>query len=219
MKANFVELGLRNFLEVQKIQESFLEKRKNDLCDDTVLLSQFHPVITLGRTAQNSDILVDKETLEKQGIKVYPVNRGGGVTLHLPGQLVIYPIIDLNNLKKDIRYFIRFLEDWIIGFLALYDIPAYVKDDLPGIWVEDRKICFLGIGISKWISFHGLSLNISPDLRFFSFINPCGLKDLRVTSIKEELKFLPEDEELKRNLRSSYLDIFKKRGCFCGVNV
>jgi lipoate-protein ligase B len=209
MTPQFIDLGLKNFSDAEKIQENFLEKRKSGLCNDVVLISQFYPVITLGRTAQNSDILVDKATLEKQGIEIYQVNRGGGVTLHLPGQLVIYPIIDLNNLKKDIRYFIRFLEDWIIGFLALYGIPAYLKDKLAGIWVKERKICFLGIGISRWVSFHGLSLNISPDLHYFSYINPCGLKNIQVTSLKEELKFLPDDEELRRNLKDSYLDTFK----------
>lgn len=212
MTVQFIDLGLRNFLEVQKIQQDFLEKRKNNLCSDVILVSQFYPVITLGRTAKISDILVDIETLEKEDIPVHPINRGGGVTIHLPGQLVIYPIIDLSNLKKDIRYFIKTLEDWIIKFLSLYGIQGEIKDELPGAWVENRKICFIGIGISKWVSFHGLGLNISPDLRFFSYINPCGFKNLSVTSMKEELRFLPENEEIRRNLKNSYINVLEEKG-------
>jgi len=214
MIPQFIDLGLRDFLEVQEIQKEILEKRKNNLCEDTVLISQVYPVITLGRAAQDSDILVDKETLRRENVKVCRINRGGGITLHLPGQLVIYPIIDLNNLKKDIRDFIGFLEDWMIKLLSIYSIPGAVKDALPGVWVGDRKICFIGIGISKWVSFHGLSLNVSADLRFFSFINPCGLENIKVTSLKEELRFIPDFEDLKTNLKNTYQYTLEKRGYF-----
>lgn len=218
MIPQFIDLGLRNFLDVQEIQKDLLWKRKNNLCDDTVLISQFYPVITLGRGAKESDILAGKEMLVRKNIAVCQTNRGGGVTLHLPGQLVIYPVLDLRNLKKDIGFYIKFLEEWIIKLLEIYGIRARTNGINSGVWVEDRKICFIGIGISRWVSFHGLSLNISPDLECFSSINPCGIKNLKVTSLKEELRFIPQGEEIKKNLRVSLRDILEEKGFLYAVN-
>ncbi|MCM8766408.1 MAG: lipoyl(octanoyl) transferase LipB [Candidatus Omnitrophica bacterium] len=212
MKIIFIDLSLKRFEEVQSFQENILRKKKDGFGDDVILCSQFYPVITLGRNAKIEDILIDEETLKKERISLFKTNRGGGVTLHLPGQWVIYPIFDLANWKKDIKFFLSLLGNWIIKFLSLYNLKAEFDEKLPGVYIEERKICFLGIGISKWITLHGLSININPPLNYFSYINPCGIVKLKVTSLKEELKNLPPEEDLKENLLKALENEIKNRG-------
>ncbi|MCM8779193.1 MAG: lipoyl(octanoyl) transferase LipB [Candidatus Omnitrophica bacterium] len=211
MKIDFIDLGLQKFEKVQEIQEYFLAKRKKSLCENIILCSQFYPVITLGRNAKEEDILIGRERLKREGIALYRVNRGGGVTLHLPGQWVIYPILDLKGLRKDIGFYLEFLQKWIVIFLSLFKIEGKAENP-PGVWVKGKKICFLGIGISRWVTFHGLSININPDLKPFQYINPCGIKDLKVTSLKEELLYLPPAEEIKENLLKALDTLFRKEG-------
>jgi len=212
MKINFIDLGLRRFEEVQLFQKIFLEKIKNNTSNEVILLSQFYPVITLGRKAKIEDILIDKEKLEKENISIFSINRGGGVTIHIPGQWVIYPILNLANWKKDISFYLNLLHNWIVYFLSLFGIEARADKNLPGVWVKDKKICFIGIGISRWITFHGLSINIDPDLKFFSYINPCGIKKLKVTSLKEEILYLPPEEKIKENLLKAWEAVIRKEG-------
>ncbi|MCM8783492.1 MAG: lipoyl(octanoyl) transferase LipB [Candidatus Omnitrophica bacterium] len=210
MKINFIDLGLRKFNEVQSIQEDFLKKRKDSLCGDVVLFSQFYPVITLGRNAKETDILVAKKTLEERGIDIYTLNRGGGVTLHLPGQWVIYPIWNLENWKKDISFYLKFLQNWVVDFLDCFKLKATVDRKLPGVWIGEKKISFIGIGISRWVTFHGLSININPDLKLFEYIIPCGIKNLKVTSLKEEIKNLSSEEVMKKNLLMALINLMRK---------
>lgn len=212
MRINFIDLGLRRFEEVQLFQENILKNKKIGFCDEVILCSQFYPVITIGRNANDEDILIDKESLRKRKISVLRTNRGGGVTIHLPGQLVIYPILNLTNWKKDIKFYLSLLGNWIINFLLFYSLKARFDKELPGVYIEDRKICFIGIGISKWITFHGLSLNINPDLDYFNYINPCGIKKLKVTSLDKEMQNLPTEKELKENLIKSLEIEIKNRG-------
>ena len=214
MTPHFVDLGIKKFSDAQKIQEDLLSLRKNGLCPDTVLIFRTHPVITLGRSSNPKDILIEREVIERENFSIIKTNRGGGVTIHVPGQLVIYPIINLIGFNRDISAFLLFLEDWIISFLGLYGLKAARKGSLSGIWVKDKKICFIGIGISRWISFHGLSLNINPELKYFSYINPCGMKGIGVTSLYQEIGFVPGEDDLSKNLELSFSGAFESRGSF-----
>ncbi len=215
MIPQFIDFGLKNFPDLQEIQYDFLEKRKKNLCPDTIILSQVYPVITLGRSSSMGDILVEKEIIEKEKIALLKINRGGGVTIHMPGQLVIYPIIDLTCFGKDISAFLYFLENWIASFLALYGIKAGRRGSLSGVWVEDKKICFIGIGISRWVSFHGLSLNVNPDLKYFSYINPCGMKGIEITSLYQEIGAIPDENSLREKLELSFGNVLEGKGYSC----
>lgn len=212
MKVEWVDLGIKNFLDAQKVQEDFLSRRKNNLCPDTVLIFRTYPVITLGRNSNPKDILAEREVIERENFSIIKTNRGGGVTIHIPGQLVIYPIVNLINFNRDISVFLLFLEDWIISFLALYGVKAERRGSLSGVWVGNKKICFIGIGISRWVSFHGLSLNINPDLKYFSYINPCGMKGIEVTSLYQEIWSLPSENSLRKSLEASFSSVLKNRG-------
>ncbi|MCX5657373.1 MAG: lipoyl(octanoyl) transferase LipB [Candidatus Omnitrophica bacterium] len=212
MIPQFVDLGIKNFLDAQKIHEDFLSRRKSNLCPDTVIIFRTYPVITLGRSSNHKDILVEKEVIERENLSIIKTNRGGGVTIHVPGQLVIYPVVNLADFNRDISAFLLFLEDWIISFLALYGVKAERKGRLSGVWAGNKKICFIGIGISRWVSFHGLSLNINPDLKYFSYINPCGMKGIEVTSLYQEIGTVPDESNLKEDLEVSYARLLENKG-------
>jgi len=173
------------------IQQEFVEKRKAGQCPDTLLFVEHPHVITLGRNAQESNILAAPERLKQLGISVHEANRGGDVTYHGPGQLVGYPIFDVAVWKKDVRAFVQAIEAAIIRTLAGYGIVAHTRDGKEtGVYVTQAdgtpaKICAIGIHISRWVSSHGFALNLNPDLRYFQHIVPCGLT-LPVTSMAEQ---------------------------------
>ena len=157
-----------------------------------------HPhVFTIGRNFHNYDLLVTRQILKKLNITVCKIDRGGSITYHGPGQIVCYPIIDLNRGKKDIRAYIRALENIIINVLSLIKIDAHAKKELTGVWVKDKKIASIGIGVSRWVTYHGFALNVKPDLKYFSLINSCGLKDLVQTSIGKEMEGFAGIEKIK----------------------
>jgi lipoate-protein ligase B len=163
-----------------------------------------HPiVITLGRLGEKSNIFFSKEELEKRGIEIVSIDRGGEVTLHAPGQLVVYPIFNLSRYGKDLHQFLHKLEQVAIDLLADFDIVANRISGRRGVWVKGRKIASIGIGVRKWISFHGLGLNINTDLNLFSMIKPCGL-DVVMTSLRAIHKKDIDMEEVKAKMISCF---------------
>ncbi len=186
-----IDLGRQSWDTAWAMQQEFVEKRKADLVPDTLLFVEHPHVITMGRNASESNILAGREFLEQAGIAVRETNRGGDVTYHGPGQIVGYPIFDLNPWKKDVRAYVQALEAAIIRTLAGYGIEAHTRSGKEtGVYVEKpgmapAKICALGIHISRWVTSHGFALNLNPDLRYFSYIVPCGLT-LPVTSMAEQ---------------------------------
>ena len=156
-------------------------------------------MITLGRQAKKENIIKSQAELMAKGIKIANTNRGGDVTLHLPGQLIIYPIFDLRRLGRDIRLFLRNLEEAVILLLEDYGIGARRQDGLTGVWVGARKIASIGIAINNWVTSHGLSLNVDCPLDFFSLIKPCG-QDIMMTSMAQlkELNSLKMEEVRER---------------------
>lgn len=159
-----------------------------------------HPiVITLGRLGEKSNIFFPKEELKKRDIEIVSIDRGGDVTLHAPGQLVAYPIFNLLQYGKDLHLFMYKLEQVAIDLLADFDIVANRIPGRRGVWVRERKIASIGIGVRKWISFHGLGLNINTDLNLFSMIKPCGL-DVVMTSVRDIHKKDINMDEAKRKI-------------------
>ncbi len=174
-----------------------------------MILCEHPTVITLGRSADKNNILVDIDYLFENGIKIINADRGGDVTIHIPGQLVAYFIFDIKLLGRDIHRFLRKLEDVILLFLAKYDIPGERKKNLTGVWIDDKKIGAIGIGIRKWISFHGLSVNINPDMNLFSLIRPCGIKDKGVVSLAQVINQEPSRMQINDNFIEALKSVFK----------
>ncbi|MBM3252588.1 MAG: lipoyl(octanoyl) transferase LipB, partial [Candidatus Omnitrophica bacterium] len=175
---------------------------------DTIILCQHRNTFTQGRSSKNNNILISQLEIERLGIDFYAVDRGGDITYHGPGQLVVYPIFDLARYKKDLKYFLTQLEDIIIRFLRMYNISCERKCGFTGVWVGDKKIASIGIAVKKWIAYHGIAININPDLRYFSYIKPCGL-DIKMTSAAEVLnREIRIDQGLKQNLLDKFKEVF-----------
>jgi lipoate-protein ligase B len=181
------DLGFIDYGKAYEIQRQILEEVKFGSRPDTLILAEHSSVFTIGRTGCRDNILVDEQTLSKEGIEIYYVDRGGDVTYHGPGQLLIYPIVDLKRLGIRIHSFLRRLEELVIVFLNEYGVSAERKNRFTGIWVQDKKIASIGIGVSRWVTYHGLAINVDPDLHYFSMINPCGIPGLKVTSLAKVL--------------------------------
>lgn len=191
----------RNALELQR---ELLEKRKDNQIANTVLILEHPSVITLGARQSANKLLAEKSELAQKNIELVPIRRGGGTTAHNPGQLVFYPIIDLKSAKIGVTEYIRLLETIGIELLSLFGLQSRRRKGLPGLWVEDRKIASIGVKIQKWITFHGMAINVNNDLSIFDMIIPCGLDDVVMTSVFEEtgkdIKMADAKEELKKIL-------------------
>ena len=161
--------------------------------DHQVLGVQHPPVYTLGKSADETNLLASSEELDRIGAETVSIDRGGDITFHGPGQLVVYPVLDLDRIFRDLGRYLRALEDAVIGTLAEYEIAGTRVDGRTGVWVgpdergPERKICAMGIHCSRWVTTHGLALNVSTDLDYFDNIIPCGIRDRGVTSIAQEI--------------------------------
>jgi len=201
-----MDLGLREYGQVWDLQKDLLKKRISGEAMDTLILVEHPPVITLGRGASEEDILVSPEYLARRKISLFRVERGGKATFHGPGQLVAYPIIAL--LKKDVHRYLRDLEETLIRLLARLGVEGRRKRGYTGVWVGEKKIASIGIGVKRWVSFHGLALNVNTDLSYFSLIFPCGMDGRQITSLKEVLSSPVQMAEVKKLFVSSFCEVF-----------
>ncbi len=206
---HLIDLGTTDYTSAYILQKEILEKIRQKSYTDTVIFCEHPHTITLGRKVNPKSILIEILELEKRGIKVYSIDRGGDVTYHGPGQLLIYLILDLSFWGKDLRKFLRKLE--ILGLLTLKDfgIESEIREDLRGVWVKDKKIASIGIGVKNWISYHGLSLNVNTDLSYFDLIRPCGL-DVKITSMEEILKERQNVDNVKERILENLKFLFSK---------
>ena len=163
------------------IQKNYHKKVLTGKEQDTLILVEHEPVYTLGKNANDNHLLQSAS----EEIKVYRIERGGDITFHGPGQIVVYPILDLNRYIKSVSWYMRTLEKIIIDTLSDFKIKAELKDGLTGVWVGDEKIGAQGVRISRWVTMHGLALNVNTDLRYFDGIIPCGIFDYGVTSMEK----------------------------------
>ena len=187
MKLNIVKLGKLDYKEALDIQERMHQLRKDDKVDDTLLLVEHPPVLTIGRRGEEANIILAIEKLKSMGVNIYDVNRGGDVTYHGPGQIVGYPIMNLNNYGKNIKQFVGNVEKVFIRLLEKeYGIIAHTGNkEYTGVWVEDEKITAIGFAIKRWVTMHGFAFNVNTNLEHFKWIVPCGITDKGVTSVQK----------------------------------
>lgn len=181
---DFRWLGRVSYAEGLKLQEDLVEQRHQELVGDTILLLEHEPVYTIGRTRDRSS-LRDPKNLP---FPVVETNRGGQATFHGPGQLVGYLILDLNAYGRDLHHYLRELEALLVDFAAEFGITAQRREGLTGVWIDDRKLASIGVGVRKWISMHGFGLNVTSDLSGYEAITPCGISDVTMTSLSLESK-------------------------------
>ncbi len=185
MKLQYCYLGKIGYEDAQALQYRLLTLRQQNIIPDTLLLLEHYPVITLGKQAKRANIIASIDNLNRQGIQIHETNRGGDVTYHGPGQIVGYPILDLTNHGKDIRKFIRNVEDVFIQLLQHeYGICAMRDQQYTGVWVGTQKITAIGFAIKRWVSMHGFAFNVNTNLTHFQWIHPCGIMDKGVTSLQ-----------------------------------
>ena len=202
---NILDLGKSHYTDAWELQKKLQSQRISGQIDDQLLLVEHFPVYTLGKNTPKEHLL----TKESDNISIIQTDRGGDITFHGPGQLVGYPILDLNQYKRSITWYMRELEQLIIDVLKEYDINGERKKGLTGVWVEGKKIAALGVRISKWVTMHGFSLNINPDLKYYQGIIPCGIKDYGVTSMADLLgNDVPDMSEIKDTLVQHFIAKF-----------
>lgn len=226
-KVKFIDLGLKDYQEAWDYQVSLFDKAlaiksenrnlpaAQQKTTDNYLLFCEHPhVFTLGKSGDEKNLIISKEELNAVHATYHHINRGGDITYHGPGQIVGYPIIDLENFFTDIHKYMRLMEESVIQTLKEYSIDAGRITGLTGVWIDfenerkARKICALGVKTSRWVTMHGFAFNINPDLRYFAYIVPCGIQDKAVTSLEKELgkkvDFREAQEILKEKFREQF---------------
>lgn len=179
-----LRLGMTPYDEAWRLQKTLCAGRLNGEIPDHVLLLQHPPTITIGKSGKLENILVTRQELERRGVSLYFTDRGGDVTYHGPGQLVAYPVMDLRLRGRDIHRYVRDLEEVVIRTLGRFSLQGR-RIDHAGVWVGHRQVAAIGIAVRRWITMHGVSLNVNPELVHFGLINPCGLAGVPVTSIYE----------------------------------
>ena len=201
----YSNLGTVSYQEAWDLQRTIHLMRTSGAIEDTLLLLEHPHTYTLGKTADRANLIGSQEYLEKNGVSVFEIDRGGDITYHGPGQIVGYPIIDLNKWKPDTHLYLRNLEEVIIKVLAEYGIESGRKPEYTGVWVGESKIAAIGIRVSRWVTMHGFAFNINTDLELFNGIIPCGIKDKEVTSLSRLLKREININEVKQKLRDHFV--------------
>jgi lipoyl(octanoyl) transferase len=224
-KVRFEDLGLIDYKQCWEYQEKLFveiverkrENRRENLNNVTpnYLLFCEHPhVYTLGKSGDKSNLLVNEESLKSRGATFYKINRGGDITYHGPGQIVGYPILDLDNFFTDIHKYLRLLEEAIILTLKEYGLEAERSEGETGVWFDAgtpkaRKICAFGVKTSRWVTMHGFAFNVNSDLSYFENIIPCGIADKKVTSLKKELGKELDLEDVKKRMLIHIAKLFE----------
>jgi lipoate-protein ligase B len=182
-----VDLGRQPYLPVLELQRRLVRARIDGaMHDDILLLVEHDPVVTLGRGTRQTSLPLPEPVLRARGYEVVEVERGGDVTVHAPGQLVGYPIIDLQQHKPDLHWYLRQLEEAMIRGLAAFGLGAERNPGKTGVWVSGRKIGSIGVHVKRWVTLHGFALNVTTDLRLFNVVVPCGIDGVVMTSVRKE---------------------------------
>jgi len=205
-----LDLGLREYNEVWRLQKELVVRRRVGEIPDTLILVEHPPVFTVGRQASPGPFIFAGEAGEgvQSRRSLVAVERGGGITFHGPGQLVGYPIVDLKSRGRDLHRFLRDLEEVLIRTLRDFSLDAQRRPGLTGVWVGPKKIASIGIAVRQWVSYHGFALNVSVDLRYFRMIRPCGLDGDVITSMSELLNREVSVAEVKPALVRRWQELF-----------
>ena len=180
-----LDLGRTRYQPTWDLQKRLVQQRAAQEIPDCLLLTEHEPVITMGRGTDRKNLLISPDELATRGIDLHEIERGGDITFHGPGQAVLYPILDLRDRGRDVRKYLRDLEQFVIAALADLGLTATVKEGLTGIWVDNHKVGAIGVAVSRWISYHGVAINVTTDLDYFKLINPCGITQYPVGSISQ----------------------------------
>lgn len=182
------DLGSMKYSEALDLQRQVARDRiSGAIPEDVLLLVEHPPVVTLGRSSKEKNLISSPQFLASKGVELFEVERGGDVTFHGPGQLVGYPIIDLKRHRQDLHWFLRQVEEALIRTLSRYGIPGERSTGYTGVWTAGRKIASIGVHARDWVTWHGFALNVVTDLSFFDLIVPCGIQDVEMTSIQKEI--------------------------------
>ena len=204
-----IDLGRRRYGDTLDLQRELCRLRvAGEIPDDLLLLVEHNPVVTLGRGTRPSSLILSAGELEAQGLEVFEVERGGDVTYHGPGQLVGYPILDLNTHRPDLHWYLRQLEGALITALDAMEIAAERRTGLTGVWTQGRKIASIGIHVKQWVTFHGFALNVVNDLANFRLMVPCGITDVVMTSVWQERGRADDPRDVWAATRDSVIEAF-----------
>ncbi|MCX5686834.1 MAG: lipoyl(octanoyl) transferase LipB [Candidatus Omnitrophica bacterium] len=187
-----IDLGLIGYTEAYGIQKELVNKRRRREIGDSLILAEHPPIFTIGRLGSIENLI------KNNGVTVLRVDRGGDITFHGPGQLVLYPIVNLKDNALDLHKYMRLLESAAITFLRQYSVEAKKIEKRTGVWVDGKKIASIGIAASGWVTYHGMSVNLNVDLEYFSMIYPCGMKDVMATSLDRVIGRKISIEDAKR---------------------
>jgi lipoate-protein ligase B len=201
-------LSMIDYDEAYQLQKRLHHKRICGEIPDVLLLLEHPPTLTVGKSGSVDNVLVSKEELARKGIPLFFIGRGGDVTYHGPGQLVTYPIIGLAQRGRDIRGFVRNLEEVIIRTLEDFSISSARDESHPGVWVGKEEIAAIGLSVRRWVSMHGIALNVNTNLEHFSFINPCGFSDRKATSMHKVLGYEVAMDAVTERLIARFSDVF-----------
>ena len=195
----------------QKIKNRTLKKKNKT--DNYLLIVEHKPIFTIGKSGDTSNLLLDSKQLKSKNIEFKKINRGGDITFHGSGQVVGYPILDLDNFFTDIGQYLRTLEEVIISAIGFFGLKGYRIDGETGVWVKDKlnsdkKICAFGIKASRWVTMHGFALNVNTDLKYFDYIVPCGISDKGVTSLEETLNKKIITKMVKQKIYENFARLF-----------
>lgn len=188
------QLGRMNYEEALELQRSVARDRITGLIpQDVLLLVEHPPVVTMGRSTKQKNMIAGPELLAARGVELFEVERGGDVTFHGPGQLVGYLVMDLKRHRQDLHWFLRSVEEALIRTIGSYDIPGERSTGFTGVWTGGRKIASIGVHARDWVTWHGFALNVSTDLSYFNFIVPCGIDGVEMTSVAGEFRKRGDD--------------------------
>jgi lipoyl(octanoyl) transferase len=205
---------LQQSIVAQKTSNRNLPEAEQQATNNYLLFVEHPHVYTLGKSGDENNLLISGAFLKSINATYYKINRGGDITYHGPGQLVVYPILDLENFFTDIHKYLRLLEETVIKTLVEYNITAGRSNGETGVWLDAetpkaRKICAIGVHCSRWVTKHGLAFNINNDMSYFGHIVPCGIADKAVTSLEKELGRKVDMEEVKQKLKKHFAEIFE----------
>ena len=216
-KLNIVYLGLTAYQNALDMQHALFEKVKEDEVDDTLLLLEHPPVLTMGQSAECRNVYLSEQQQKELGVSIYQIDRGGDVTYHGPGQIVGYPIFNLTHHGKDVRSFMHNVQDVFLRLLQNeFNLSPHREDGkYTGIWLGEKKITAFGVHIRHWTTTHGFAFNVNTDLSHFQWINPCGLSDRGVTSLENETGKTQDMEQLYHLVAQYFCDVFGMEENIC----
>jgi len=204
----YCDIDTIDYKEAWELQKEIFSKRVSNEIGDYLFLLEHPNTYTLGKTAHKENLKSSDKYLKENNISVYDIDRGGDITYHGPGQIVGYPIIDLNNWFKDTHKYLRALEEVIINTCSEYNLICERNPKHTGVWICEKKIAAIGIKVSRWITMHGFAFNVNTDLNLFEGIIPCGIQDKSVTSLSRELGTKIEISEVKEKLLKNFIEVF-----------